>query len=238
VPSIGGTFHSGRNYYSRQAGEIDYSSASKLVRDQANSVRTRVEAVSNKVDNPKLDQAMRKLDSAAGLEKDSSDPETTKQAMDDVLEARRLLAQVRKQHLKEIRQMDLDSCSAVFEERVREFARPSESSSFDNLVRTAQRSIDVNGADFENQLEQLKGKNFDILWRQDWFVVNRFKWLAGDEYLFPDKRAHAKLVKHGEEAIEADDIDKLREVVFEMDCVRIRTDSDDKMLSSANIVRG
>jgi molecular chaperone DnaK len=239
VPSIGGTFHSGRNYYSRQAGEIDYSSASKLVQEQAASVRTRLEAVSEKVQNSKLGQAMQKLDRAADLEKGESDPETTKQAMDDVLEARRLLAQVRKQHLKEIRQMDLDSCVAFFDQHVREYARPSEAGSFDNLVRTAQRSIDGNSPDFESQLDQLKSKNFHIIYRQDWFVVNRFKWLAEDDFLFPDKRTHAKLVALGEEAIKADDIEKLRQIVSEMDSVRIRSSSgDDEMMSSANIVRG
>ena len=31
VPSIGGSFHSGRNFYSRQEGQIDYTKASKLV---------------------------------------------------------------------------------------------------------------------------------------------------------------------------------------------------------------
>ena len=33
VPSIRGSFHSGRNYYSRQEGQIDYSKASKLVQE-------------------------------------------------------------------------------------------------------------------------------------------------------------------------------------------------------------
>lgn len=238
VPSIGGTFHSGRNYYSRQAGEIDYSSAAKLVHEEAVSVRSRLESVSEKVKNPKLGHAMHKLDQTSSLEKAESDPETTKQAMDNVLEARRLLAQVRKEHQKEIRQMDLDSCVKFFDESVREYSRPAEQSSFDNLVRTARRSIDGNSPDFDNQLDQLKGKNLQILWRQDWFVVNRFKWLAEDDYLFPNRGEHARLVLLGTEAINADDMEKLRGVVYEMDCIRIRSSSDDGLMSSANIVRG
>ncbi|MGS0741468.1 Hsp70 family protein [Glaciimonas sp. GG7] len=238
VPSIGGTFHSGRNYYSRQAGQIDYSSAAKLVREEAVSVRSRLESVSEKVENPKLGQAMHKLDQASSLEKAESDPETTKQAMDNVLEARRLLAQVRKEHQKEIRQMDLDSCIKFFDENVREYSRPAEQSSFDNLARTARRSIDSNSPDFESQLDQLKGKNFQILCRQDWFVVNRFKWLSEDDYLFPNKGEHAELVLVGTEAIQADDMEKLRGVVYELDSIRIRSSSDDGLMSSANIVRG
>lgn len=237
VPSIGGTFHSGRNFYSRQAGEIDYTSASKLVEEEATSMRSRLDAISEKVDDPKLEQAKQRVDRAAELEKGESDPETTKQAMDDVLEAKRLLAQVRKGHLKDIRQIDLDSCVEFFNEHVREYAKPSEVSSFENLAKTAQRSIDDNRPDFESQLDQLKSRNFHILWRQDWFVVNRFKWLSEDDFMFPDKRTHAKLIQAGSDAIKTDDIEKLRDIVIQMDSIKIRSGSADRMMSSSNIVR-
>jgi molecular chaperone DnaK len=61
---------------------------------------------------------------------------------------------------------------------VRQHARPTEASAFDNLVKTAQRAIDNNSGDFESHLDDLRGRNFMILWRQDWFVIERFKWLA------------------------------------------------------------
>lgn len=237
VPSIGGTFHSGRNFYSRQAGQIDYTGAAKQVHDDAESVRSRVEAVAGKVDNPKLDQALEKLERASTLHQGENDPETAKQAMDDVLEAKKLLAEVRKAHLKEIRQLDLDHCVSFFNDQVREHARPTEASSFDNLARTAQRSIGSSGTDFENYLAQLKGKNFEILWRQDWFVVDWFKRLAAEPYLFPDKRQHAELVAAGNEAKKADDIERLRQVVFQLNSRRIGSGAEDEMLAAANIVR-
>jgi molecular chaperone DnaK len=238
VPSIAGAFRSNRNFYSRQAGQIDYTSASVQVHEDAESVRSRVEAVAGQVDDPKLDQAREKLDHAGSLDKGESDPETTKHAMDSVLEAKKLLAQVRKEHLKEIRQLDLDSCVAFFNDHIREFARPTETNSFDNLARTAQRSIDSNSTDFESHLGQLKGKNFEILWRQDWFVLDCFKRLASNTYLFPDKRQHAELVTMGAEAVKADDIDKLRRIVQELDSLKIGSGSEDDMFAIANIVRG
>ncbi len=238
VPSIGGTFPSGRNFYSRQAGQIDYTSASVQVHEDAESVRSRVEAVAGKVDSPKLDQAREKLDHAGSLEKGESDPETTKQAMDNVLEAKKLLAQVRKEYRKEIRQLDLDSCVGFFNDHAREYARPTEANSFDNLARTAQRSIGSNSPDFEGYLGQLKGKNFEILWRQDWFVMDWFKRLASNTYLFPDKPQHAELVAMGAEAVKADDMDKLRRIVLELDSLKIGSGSEDDMFAAANIVRG
>lgn len=238
VPSIGGIFHTGHNYYSRQEGQIDFTSHSKQVLEDADHVRNRVESVSTKVDNPKLDQALEKLDQTSSMKEGESDPETCKQAMDNVLEAKKLLAQVRKEHLKEIRQLDLDRCVEFFNQHVREHARPTEASSFDNLARTAQRAIENSSPDFENHLDQLRGKNFEILWRQDWFVVERFKWLAKDAYLFPDKRQHTELVAIGQQAIRADDLQKLRQVVAQLDSIRIGSGADDDMLAVANIVRG
>lgn len=237
VPSIGGSFHSGRNFYSRQDGQIDYTKASKLVEEQSENALQRLEEMASKVDDSKLDQARAKLEQAESLGKGESDPETAKQAMDNVQEAKRLLALTRKEHLKDIRQLELDRTIDFFDKAVREHARPTESNAFDNLAKTAQRSIDNNSGDFESHLDELRSKNFMILWRQDWFVIDRFKWLAQDTYLFPDAREHAELVSIGAEALKANDIDKLRAVVAHLDSVRIGSGGEDEMMAGANIVR-
>ncbi|ABA57186.1 Heat shock protein Hsp70 [Nitrosococcus oceani ATCC 19707] len=237
VPSIGGSFHSGRNFYSRQDGQIDYTKASKLVEEQSENTLQRLEEMASKIDDSKLDQAREKLERAESISSSESDPETAKQAMDDVQEAKRLLALTRKEHLKDIRQLELDKAIEFFDKAVREHARPTEANAFDNLAKTAQRSIDNNNGDFESHLDELRGKNFMILWRQDWFVIDRFKWLAQDTYLFPDAREHAELVATGAEALKANDIDKLRAVVAHLDSVRIGSAGEDEMMVGANIVR-
>ena len=106
--------------------------------------------------------------------------------MEGVVEARRLLAQVRKDNLKDIRQMELDSVREFFNEHIHPLARQTEERAFRNLVQTAQRSIDRNDKDFESYLNDLKGNNFDILWRQDWFVLEKFKWMALSPHQFSD----------------------------------------------------
>jgi molecular chaperone DnaK len=154
-----------------------------------------------------------------------------------VQEAKRLLALTRKEHLKDIRQLELDKTVDFFDKTVRQHARPSEASSFDNLVKTAQRALENNSSDFESHLDDLRGRNFMILWRQDWFVIDRFKWLAEDTYLFPDATEHAQLVAIGAEALKANDIDKLRAVVVNLDSIRVGSAGDDDMMAGANIVR-
>lgn len=237
VPSISGSFQSGHNFYSSQEGKVDYTNQAKNIQEQSDHTLRRLDEMASKVDDPRLEQAREKLEQASTIKADEADPETAKQAMDHVQEAKRLLALTRKEHLKDIRQLELDKAVDFFDKVVRQHARPTEASSFDNLVKTAQRAIDNNSGDFESHLDDLRGRNFMILWRQDWFVIERFKWLAEDTYLFPDAREHAQLVASGAEALKANDIDKLRAVVAHLDSIRIGSAGEDDMLAGANIVR-
>lgn len=237
VPSISGSFQSGRNFYSSQEGKVDYTNQAKNIQEQSGHTLQRLDEMASKVDDPRLEQAREKLEQASNIKTDEADPETAKQAMDHVQEAKRLLALTRKEHLKDIRQLELDKAVDFFDKVVRQHARPTEASSFDNLVKTAQRAIDNNSGDFESHLDDLRGRNFMILWRQDWFVIERFKWLAEDTYLFPDTREHTQLVAAGAEALKANDIDKLRAVVAHLDSIRIGSAGEDDMLAGTNIVR-
>lgn len=238
VPSIGAAFPGDKNFYSRQEGQIDFLSASKQIAEEIDDVRGKVDSIATKVDDPKLDQALRKLDQASSIRDDETDPETAKQAMDNVQEARNLLADVRQSNKKLMRQMDLDSCLGFFNEVVRQHARATEASAFDNLARTAQRAIDSNGGDFKNHLNQLRQRNFEILWRQDWFVVDRFKLMAQEPWKFIDKGQHVELVALGVEAIKADDIEKLRHIMGQLYSIRISSGGDDNMIASTNIAKG
>lgn len=238
VPCIGGTFHSGKNFYSRQEGQLDYTAAAVMVVEEGERTLNRIDEINEVVDNPKLEQARQKLESAVSLDPEEAETEKSQEAMEKVLEARKLLAQVRKEHLKEIRQIDLDGVVSFFDEHIRQHARPSEASAFDNLAKTAQRSIDRNDKDFEHHLDELKGKNFEILWRQDWFVVDRFKWMVSSPHLFADKHRFEELTQIGTQLMRSDDIEKLRAVVAQLSMIQIGGGPDSEMFDVANIIRG
>ena len=237
IPSIRGSFHSGRNFYSRQEGQVDYSQAVSMIAEQAERTTRRLDDMATKIDDPRLSQARGKLDQATSHDNDNSNPEVAKQAMDNVQEAKRLLALARKEHLKEMRQLELDSLVRFFTEQVRQHAKPTETSAFENLIRTAQRAVDNNSLDFEDLLDEARRKNFLILWRQDWFVINRLKWLSKSVFMFPDAGEHAKLVGEGESALKANDMEKLRQVVLYMDSVRIGIGTEDDMITTTNLVQ-
>ena len=158
--------------------------------------------------------------------------------MDNVQEAKRLMALTRKEHRKDIRQLDLDKTVGIFDRALRQHARPTEASSFDSLAKTAQRAIANNSPDFEVHLDDLRGRLAAILFRQDGFVIDRFRWLSQDVHLFADPREHALLVAEGSAALKANDIDQLRIVVLKLDSIKIGSAPEDDMMVGANILRG
>ena len=238
VANIGATFHSGRNFYSRQEGQIDFSKESARVCEEGERTLRRLDEIDAAIDDPKLEQARKKLAASSQLDPDELDSERAQEAMERVVEARRLLAQVRKDNLSDIRQMELKSVSEFFDQHIRQFARPSEENAFDNLVRTAQRSIDRNDRGFEGYLDGLRSTNFEILWRQDWFVVERFKWIATSPHHFADPARFNELVATGMSSLRNDDIAGLRQIVGQLGKIQIDTGSDTDMLDIANIIRG
>lgn len=238
IPSIGGSFQSHRNFYSSQEGKVDYSNQAKSIQEQSEVALQRVEEIASKIDDPRLDQAREKLEMAGAIDATEADPERAKEAMDGVQEAKRLLALTRKEHRKDIRQLDLDKTVDIFDRIIRQHARPTEASSFDSLAKTAQRAIDNNSPDFEAHLDDLRGRLAAILFRQDGFVIDRFRWLSQDVHLFADPREHAQLVAEGAAALKANDIDKLRVVVLKLDSIKIGSAPEDDMMVSANILRG
>ena len=247
VPDIGSIF-SNINFYSPQEGQIDYTSASVQVAEDAEQTMNRIDAINEVVPDPRLEEMRRRLESATALSPEEADAERVKEADQKVQDAKVLLAQVRKQHLKEIRQIELSGVVSFFDDYARQYARPLEISAFHNLTETAQQSIDNNDKAFENHLVELRGRNFDILWRQDWFVIERFKQIVRSPHLFVDKHQFEELSNIGMQLIRSydnkveslppeqraefapmdalDDIEKLRGVIGQMWSLQINDRSD------------
>ena len=237
VECIGGTFGSGKNFYSRQESGRDYTADSQLVSAEGKEALDRLDMISEVVDDPRIESARKKLGSATSLKQGEAETEKVQEAEQGVKRAKELIAQIKKEHLKEFRQIDLDCVSDYFGEQVREYARPSEATAFDNLSKTAQRSIDRNDSDFEHHLTQLRIRNFDILWRQDWFVVERFKRMLDAPQNFADKNRFEELAATGKQQMQCDDIEQLRKIVYELWGIEISSGPSDETLN-VNIIRG
>ena len=237
IPCIGASFGN-HNFYSRQEGQLDLTDVDSIA-EQGRSVIERIDSMAEKVDDPQLESARKKAEMAANIDsQEACDPEDVQKANNELLEAKKLINRTRQDNLKVIRQMDLDSCVQFFDEVVRQFAKPAEEHSFDTLVRTAQRSIDRNDADFDNILDNLKTKNTIILLRQDWFIVDWYQRATSSTSNYLDQARFRELKRMGDQALANDDIDQLRSVLFELLSIQIHSDSGEGMFDIANIVKG
>ena len=145
------------------------------------------------------------------LDPEESDDEKVLGRHEGNLTAQKLLNQVEgePENRKKIRQIDLDDVVEFFDVRIRQFARSSEATEFDKLAETAQRSIDNNDNDFNEHLDELRGRNFQILWRQDWFVIEQFRHLADSPYIFADQDRFEELVHIGKRLMEHPEIQEI-----------------------------
>lgn len=92
---------------------------------------------------------------------------------------------------------------------IRQFARSSETSEFDKLAETAQNSIENNEDDFYEHFGELRARIFQILWRQDWFVVEQFSFFANSPNLFSDQDRFEELVHIGKQLIARPEVQDL-----------------------------
>ena len=169
VPSIDKIFMSA---YSAEEGKIDYTSISARTRvaDEVKELRKRIDESEKIVDDPRLEQIKQKLEAPAPHEEDA---ERWLDAHARVWEAKRFVANVRKEHPKDFRQFDLDRMVSSFDQ-IRRNVSKAEAAKFDKLTKTAQHAIDNDVDDFEEHLAELRQMDFDLHWRQDWFVIDIF----------------------------------------------------------------
>ena len=212
VPDIGGIFE---EVYSSDEGKSDYTTNAGEVIEDGITVRKSIEEIEEIVDEPKLDQAKHKLEAANSLDSDESDPEKVKEAKQDITQAKELLEEVRRRNRKEIRQVELDRELTFFDMYCRQYAKSTEESAFDSLVETAQRSIDNNDNNFDDYLNQLRYRIFEILWRQPWFVIENFKQMASAPHSHTDKSRFEELTMRGQQLLGGDLIRRYEELPSE-----------------------
>jgi len=236
IPCIASTFKNEKNFYTSTDSKINYLNNDFTIK-KAESVLKDIDNLGKSIDDPKLDETREKLESAIQNCEADNDPETTKKSNDEIREVNTILAKIREQHRQEIRKLELDDVVDDFNKHCRDQARESERLAFDNLARTAQRSIDKNLNDFEGLIKDLRQKRFDILWRQDWYVIDVFKYYANADYLYNDKQKYTALVTIGSQYIKDGNIEKLKEVIYELFGNATSLGSSEDM-ASVNIIAG
>jgi molecular chaperone DnaK len=240
VPSIGAAFKSERNFYSRLEAQIDYSSANEKIATDVRNTMARLNEMITVVADANLKLAIAKLEDANSRIANVTEiiEEDSKQAGDQILEAKRLMAKARKLHLKEIRASEIEGQQNYFDSNVKALARSTEVSSFGNLYKSAIRVIEKSTTEFEALLDEMRNIIWRILWRQDEYVTGWFEDYKKSPFLFSDNIRYDQLVIKGEAAAQASDKEGLRSVVLELTEMKTGDVLESETDAVANIFRG
>jgi molecular chaperone DnaK len=236
------SFSSSRNFYSRQEGQLDFHDVTALLDEQRQHIASRIEALSATISDRELAPVRKRLEAAQKIssqDPDAESAELAKQAAEYLQDAKRLLAQTRTRNLSSIREIELEGLSNLFNDHARQFASPNEITAFDNLARTAERAIaKTNSSEFEILADDMRARTFAVLWRQDDFVRDRFRWFDSAPFLFVDPAQRDALRARGEDALARNDMSELRRVVLELDNIRFGPSDESELSFATNIVRG
>lgn len=237
IPSIGASF-ANKNFYSRQEGQTDLTDIDGLA-EEGRSVVNRIHEMSAHVHDERLERAEKKALLASSIDSQSqSDPEDVQMANNELLEAKKLINEARQDNLRVIRQAELDSCVDDYNQGIRKYANNAENGVFENLTRSAQRSIDRNDNEFEKILEEMNGRKIGILLKQDWFIIDLYRNLVSTPAMFFDRARFNELKRLGDQACARGDADRLRPIIGDLLKIRVSFGGGDPMADIANIIKG
>lgn len=237
VPGIGATFHAGRKLYAPQDAMVDLRVAGPRIDEEREQLAERLQAIEGRVEDDRLASASESLDQAELSADEHSDQERCKEAMEALLRVRSLLATVRRSHIEQLRLLELDQCWEWAEGLLRAHGKPDEIASSKNLYEGARRAAARPSGDFEAMYDDLRSLVSGILWRLEWWVIDRFREIADKPHLFADQVRFQKLVETGAQALARGDIDSLRTVLGALYRDRVGPGAERDMILSANVVR-
>ena len=240
IPTFNCLISAGKDFYSPQDAMVDFHNQSTILQEKAQSCLEEVEFISEQVDDSRLETARDKLESVIlSMETEREiDAEGAKENSDAIQEVKRNLSKVRKDHRQEIRQLELDRVVDSFDRVARSHGSKAEVLSFDNLVETTRRVVETNTGKFENFIEELRSRLFAILYRQDDFIIAKYRRMTENSFMYFDEDEYESLVIQGNNALSEGDIDELREIIYKLYRIRIDSFGDDNETKDVNIIRG
>jgi molecular chaperone DnaK len=237
APAVTGRFQG--EFYSRQEAQLDYSQpdTQSQIETKIEATLDRVNTLASKINDPRLKEARSKLLEAGRCLENQGDGEEARYAMDRTQEAKQLLDVVRKANLATVRQLDLDQIIQYFE-NIKNLVQQNELTDFTRLLSTSRRAIVQGDARFDDYKSELWSIISTALWRQDWYVTERFTNLSRQSHLCRDKAAFDSLVSQGQQAIRANRIDTLRSITNRLWELQPSETIEEPLTGNANIMGG
>lgn len=235
IPSVGITLD-GANFYNRLSGQIDYSSDTDEIIEEANNILDKVLDINTKDFDEKLSNVQSKLEEY--INKEDLDTEDTQSLFELTQESKSALASYMKKNQSVIWQKALDEKVEVFE-TIKTRATPVEQKQFDNLTTSIQNAINAKNQQAEVLLKELDKLIAKIIINDDEIFVAIFIMMTQNPQDFKDRTLYNQLVMQGNMALQRNDIRELRNIVARLrDIMIMRQGSDlEKMIRKSGITK-
>ena len=235
IPSVGIVL-SGENFYNRLSGQIDYSSDSDEIINEANDIREKISEI-NKIDfDEKLSNIESKFDNY--MDKDNLDAEDAQSLFELTQESKSAVASYMKKNQSIMWQKQLDQQMAVFE-TIKSKATPAEQKQVENLCKSIQSAINAKNIQAEVLLNELHKIMTKIMLNDDEIFVIIFVTMAQNPQDFTDRNLYNQLIAKGNIAIQTNNISELRNIVANLAQIMIRRKGSelDAMLNKSGITK-
>ncbi len=241
IPSITESFNSNKNFYSRQEGQIDLDDAEAILHQDGTKVLEKIKDLGEKVSKEdygeKLREAADVASKALGIRENQQDREDIQHLTDELLRVKKYLAKVRLENMDRIRHEELEGLKSFYEEQVKQYATPDDQAQFAKLFQTAEEVMGRRSSTFENILQRIRYKNYDVLQAGSVdfmiFDLKRLLALPAEEYV--DLQQFEAWKEKALQALHDGDMDGLRHALNGLWSIKVNHDRSDVM---SNIVKG
>jgi molecular chaperone DnaK len=248
LPSVGQISET-RRFYVDQVGHRSFdgeagarlaASVLDLTRQEINGVRQAVGDPA-KQDVERLEQRLSRqqqvLETAATADERRAVTEEGRHIRQEISRLRN-----RPEHRGKILEVPLAELRKQYDDFARDVADASANIRFDELSETCRGELERRSGRWletvDAALSEMRAIYNRNLWKNSGFVVYLFKSLAEDRHMASDKTAFDRLVQDGTKAMNENNIDQLRGVVFSLFEVQIQVGGDTAIDRLASIYRG
>lgn len=241
VPYIAATFK-GNNLYSRQEGTVlDRMAIAKA----ADRLVIELHGMLKRIPDTELYDALSKAQNAANAKHlREDDAEQIQKADNDLLEARRIADRYRRENARLVREIRVDNKYNDYKNNVEEYASPGEAQEIENYFRLARQSLSQDGRYLEDILKDIENTFFEILWRQDWFVIRIYQSMTSEAAGYSDPERFEELKERGDKFLADGSIEALRGIIYSLSTLGKDDDGsggepdESSFFDAANIIKG
>ena len=159
---------------------------------------------------------------------DNPGSEDVLKCYDLIKNMKKILYNVKQENLPKVRQSILNGNTRYFNNKYKEYADEETIERFKSLTTMAQNAIDKGTNDFDSIMQELYYVNGSIYFNQDKFLKEEFDILKSmSSSNFTNKLALKKLISEGNKALEDNDIPALKDIIFAIRRLRIRTGEEE-----------